>query len=93
MLELVLYGRPTCHLCDEMADEIAEVLRGRDYRLKVEDVDTRPEWRSHYGPRVPVLTLADGTELCQYHLDPELLMCFAQEYGRIRDRTHNQQES
>jgi hypothetical protein len=73
MLELVLYGRPACHLCDEMADEIADVLRGKAYRLTVEDVDTRSEWRSHYGPRVPVLTLTDGTELCQYHLDPDRL--------------------
>jgi hypothetical protein len=73
MLELVLYGRPACHLCDEMADEIADALRGRAYRLRIEDVDTRPDWRSRFGPRVPVLTLPDGTELCEYRLDPEKL--------------------
>ncbi|MGH8455188.1 MAG: glutaredoxin family protein [Nevskiales bacterium] len=73
MLELVLYGRPACHLCDEMADEVAEALHGRAYRLTVEDVDTRPEWRNRFGPRVPVLTLSDGTELCHYYLDPDKL--------------------
>jgi hypothetical protein len=69
VLELVLYGRPACHLCDEMADELAEILRGCDYQLKLEDVDSRPDWRERYGPRVPVLILADGTELCHYRLD------------------------
>jgi hypothetical protein len=69
MLELVLYGRPACHLCDEMADELADALRGRPYRLRVEDVDSRPDWRERYGPRVPVLALPDGTELCHYRLD------------------------
>ncbi len=69
MLELVLYGRPACHLCDEMADELAHTLRGRPYRLRLEDVDSRPDWRERYGPRVPVLTLSDGTELCHYRLD------------------------
>lgn len=72
-MELVLYGRPGCHLCDEMVDEIADTLRGRAYRLKVEDVDTRAEWRNRFGSRVPVLTLPDGTELCHYHLDPDCL--------------------
>jgi hypothetical protein len=70
VLELVLYGRPACHLCDEMADEIEALLRNRDYRLRIEDVDNRPDWRERYGPRVPVLTLADGTELAEYRLDP-----------------------
>jgi len=74
MLELVLYGRPACHLCDEMADDIANVLRGgRAYRLTVVDVDSRPGWRSRYGLRVPVLALADGTELCEHRLDPDRL--------------------
>lgn len=69
MLELVLYGRPACHLCDEMADELAVFLAGRCYRLRVEDVDSRADWRARYGTRVPVLALADGTELCEYRLD------------------------
>jgi hypothetical protein len=54
-----------------MADELAEALRGRDYHLRVEDVDSRPDWHERYGPRVPVLALADGTELCEYRLDPD----------------------
>lgn len=73
MLDLVLYGRPACHLCDEMADELAEVLDGQEYQLRVEDVDSRPDWRQHYGPRVPVLVLAGGEEICEFRLDPEKL--------------------
>ncbi len=74
MLELVLYGRPACHLCDEMADEIGETLGKTPYRLSIRDVDSRPDWRNRYGPRVPVLTLADGTELSEFHLDRARLL-------------------
>lgn len=74
MLELVIYGRPDCHLCDEMADDLAHALRGKPYRLRLQDVDTREDWRDQYGSRVPVLTLQDGTELCHYHLEPKRLL-------------------
>lgn len=80
MLELVLYGRPACHLCDEMADEISLALRGEAYQLRVEDVDSRTDWRQRFGLRIPVLTLADGTELCEFRLDSEKL----QEIRRAR---------
>lgn len=70
---LVLYGRPGCHLCDEMADEIADTLAPGSYRLCVEDVDTRPDWRDAYGVRVPVLTLDNGAEICATRLDVDAL--------------------
>lgn len=73
MLDLVLYGRPACHLCQEMADEIGDLLGPGNYRLRVEDVDSRPDWRSRYGTRVPVLTTADGAEISEYRLDFERL--------------------
>lgn len=69
----MLYGRPACHLCDEMADEIGTALRGQDYRLHVENVDSRADWRERFGLRVPVLTLTDGSELCEVRLNPEVL--------------------
>ncbi len=69
-----MYGRPACHLCDEMADDLAQALRGKPYRLHIEDVDTRQDWRERFGTRIPVLTLRDGTELCHYHLEPDRLL-------------------
>jgi hypothetical protein len=69
MLDLVLYGRPSCHLCDEMADELRDFMAGRPYRLRVENVDSREDWKSRYGTRVPVLATGDGRELCHYHFD------------------------
>jgi hypothetical protein len=77
MLELVLYGRPACHLCEEMADDIEQALRGTGYQLRIEDVDTRPDWRERYGLRVPVLTDAAGTEICEIRLDAPALRSLA----------------
>ena len=73
VLELVLYGRPVCHLCHEMVDELDEALRGRPYRLRVENVDQNPDWQARYGSRIPVLTTVDGRELCHYRLEPAIL--------------------
>ena len=73
MLELVLYGRPGCHLCDEMEDVLRGALAGREFRLRKENVDTRADWREQYGTRIPVLTLENGEELCHYRLTDDAL--------------------
>jgi hypothetical protein len=73
VLDLVIYGRPGCHLCDEMADELSDHLGRRLYRLRVENVDQRAEWKELYGSRVPVLVTAAGEEVCHFHLDTSAL--------------------
>jgi len=65
--EFIVYSRRGCHLCDEMLEELEPLLRGRA-GLRVEDVDTNPEWVELYGLLVPVLYYA-GTEVCRYQLD------------------------
>lgn len=66
-MELVLYGRDGCHLCDQMLEELDECLRGR-VPVRVVDVDASPILRELHGQRVPVLEL-DGEELCHGRLD------------------------
>ncbi|HEX4928577.1 MAG TPA: glutaredoxin family protein [Burkholderiales bacterium] len=68
-MRLRLYGRSECHLCHEMA----EALRQRGVAFDEIDVDGSPELKERYGKFVPVLTDADGRELCRVRLDDAAL--------------------
>ena len=58
-VELVLYTRPGCHLCDEMKAVIASALRDVDHTLAEVDVDGDPELARRHGLSIPVLAI-DG---------------------------------
>jgi hypothetical protein len=67
MITLTLYGRPDCHLCESMHEELVPLLRGRA-RIAVVDVGEDPELERRYGERIPVLT-AGTAEVCCIRLD------------------------
>ena len=69
---LVLYSRPGCVLCDEMAEALAQWLVHRPLSAEVRDVDDDPDAQARYGLLIPVLLL-DGREVCRGRLDTELL--------------------
>lgn len=64
---LRVYGRPGCHLCEELVEALLPLARGR-IGVEVVDVDERAEWRAAYGLRIPVVEL-DGRLLCEATLD------------------------
>jgi glutaredoxin len=68
-LRLKLYGRAYCHLCEDMA----RALRSLGVDFDECDVDSDPGLEDRFGELVPVLTLADGTEICHYRLDEQAL--------------------
>jgi len=68
LLQLKLYGRSYCHLCDEMLAALAPLGEEFGFTVEVIDVDTDPALEQRFGMLVPVLIHAD-TELCHYHLD------------------------
>ena len=63
---LTLYYRSGCSLCEEMQRELAV---GSGYTLEMVDVDSDAELVQSYGHKVPVLTGAEGEEICHYFLD------------------------
>ena len=71
-MELTLYSRKDCHLCHEMEEELARLIREHPVSVRVIDVDTDPELRSRYGLRVPVL-VAGEEEVCATRRDPDRL--------------------
>ena len=72
-MELTLYTRADCHLCDEMHAALAPYLERFSLDLELVDVDRDPELRHRHGARVPVLAL-DGLEVCHWFLDEGALL-------------------
>lgn len=71
MIELTVYSREGCHLCDFMLEEL-ERLYGDQVRVTVLDVDSRDDWRQMYGLKVPVLSYMDRV-ICFGRLDQSAL--------------------
>lgn len=68
MIELTLYSRPECHLCDAMLDELVPLL-GERAKVSVVDISTDRELERELGLKIPVLRAGD-VELSRYRLDP-----------------------
>lgn len=72
MKALTLYGRPGCHLCDDMRAALADFQARFDVSLHEVDIDSDPVLAQRYGRLIPVLADAQG-EICHYFLDPAAL--------------------
>ena len=71
-MNLVVYSRRGCHLCEVLLEELLPVVRGR-IDVEVRDIDSREDWRDTYNTRVPVVEY-DGEAICEYHLDREKIL-------------------
>ena len=72
-LQLILYGRSYCHLCDDLLRALAPWQAAGLIEVDTVDVDADPALVARYDELVPVLVArqADGMqqEVCHYHLD------------------------
>jgi len=63
--DLILYGRPGCHLCDEARETVEALLRQRSEagqptpRLVERDIETDDAWQRAWFASIPVLELGD----------------------------------
>ncbi|HEV8580892.1 MAG TPA: glutaredoxin family protein [Thermoanaerobaculia bacterium] len=67
-----LVTREGCHLCDEMAGLLDEILPSFGLTWSPRDVDAEPELRARYTDVVPVL-LRDGQPVAKVRLDRRAL--------------------
>ena len=67
MIELTVYSRPGCHLCDEMLAELEPLVTGRA-RVEVVDISQDAVLSKRFGVLIPVLMHGSG-ELSRYRLD------------------------
>ena len=67
MIELTVYSRPGCHLCDEMLAELEPLVTGRA-RVEVVDISQDAVLSKRFGVLIPVL-MHGSEELSRYRLD------------------------
>ena len=66
-LQLTLYARQGCCLCDEMKEVVGEVTEGMALEIEEVDVDREPELKEKYGNEVPVLFI-NGRKAFKYRV-------------------------
>ena len=63
--DLVLYGRPGCHLCDETHEALTALLDERRRNglraptLQLRDIEADPAWEWAYSATIPVVELGE----------------------------------
>jgi glutaredoxin len=67
-LEVRLYTRPGCHLCDEAKSLIAPLLAEFGARLLEVNIDGDPELKERYNLDVPVIFL-EGRKIAKHRVD------------------------
>ncbi len=60
-INLILYSKPGCHLCEGLAAKLAEI-ETLELNLEVRDITTQPEWWERYQYEIPVLCLKKGEQ-------------------------------
>jgi glutaredoxin len=71
-VEIELFTRPGCHLCDEMKAALAEAARGLEIRLREVDISGISELESRYGNDIPVL-FVNGSKAFEHRATVEEL--------------------
>jgi glutaredoxin len=70
-MRLTIYGKPGCHLCDEMKSLVHRVIapqsQSQDISLEEIDISSDQELLDRYGLQVPVL-LIDGRKVAKYRV-------------------------
>lgn len=75
-LELTLYYREDCHLCEQFRYELEAFLPQGHFQLSAVDIDRDPELVKQYGLLIPLLQMGDQV-LMQYFFDAEVLQNLA----------------
>lgn len=68
VVNVVIFSRPGCHLCDEAMRVIEEVRRGFPFALSLVDVSADSTLEARYGRDIPVVTF-DGREIFRHRVD------------------------
>ena len=67
MLNLTLYSRPECCLCEDMKAVLAQVRQDMPFQLEEIDISLDPELEARFGQEIPVLFI-NGRKAFKYRL-------------------------
>jgi len=71
-VQLTLYIREGCHLCDDMEQALRECESELDFETRRVPINNNAELEQAFGSKVPVLVCGDQ-EICHYFLDMQAL--------------------
>ena len=71
-LQLTVYVRSYCHLCEDMLHALNTLQTQWQFELNIIDIEGAPQLEEEYGVRIPVLK-AGEEEICHYFLDQSAL--------------------
>jgi len=69
MIDVIVYSRTGCHLCDVVIDQLEEIKNERAFNLEVRLIDGNLELERKYGEQVPV-TLINGQPHDYWRINP-----------------------
>jgi glutaredoxin-like protein DUF836 len=74
-VEVLLYGRPDCHLCDEVREQIGRLAEERGWALELREIDIEDddELFKRYLERIPVVVV-EGDVVSELLLDAGALI-------------------
>jgi len=67
-VQVDVYSRPGCHLCDEAKAVVDQVQKRLGFKVRVINIETDPALEKHYGEQVPVIAI-NGQNTFQYRVD------------------------
>lgn len=97
-LDITLYGREECGLCDKLRDAIRPLEQELNLTIHQVDIDSRSDWKQRFGLIIPLLVPGlPGTTaplLCRTRLDQrgiDTIRAWAQQQKAIViDTQHDQ---
>jgi len=67
-IQIDIYSRPGCHLCDEAKDVIDRVRKRHEFAVRVINIEENPALESAYGTEIPVVFI-NGSKAFKYRVD------------------------
>ena len=67
-IEIEIYSRPGCHLCDEAKEVIDRVRLRFPFAIRVINIETDPDLEKTYREQIPVVFI-NGNKAFKYHVD------------------------
>ncbi|MDJ0556187.1 MAG: glutaredoxin family protein [Microcoleaceae cyanobacterium MO_207.B10] len=62
-MNLILYSKAGCHLCEGLQEKLEEILKDSEssckFNLEIRDITTRDDWFQAYQYEVPVLSVSN----------------------------------
>ena len=82
-LTLLLYGRPDCHLCEEMKAVVAPIAEAMGATTEQINIETDPALEAQYGQEIPVLFI-NGRKAFKYRVSARELQARLQREAKVR---------